>query len=217
MIQEHALPRESIPLIAKQAAARLCKFHATPPEPHAAIPCAGTAVIAARATKACEIAPVTQAFKRYRDCGRVIAVIADIGLGFPVRFLSIYGWTNTNTNREARERTAELFAAIFVELSEQPRTPTVLAGDFNGDLAKIPELHAMISEGNFTDLGSIQALTGQSTQLPTCRAHGSKTWTTRDFVVVSTDFLPWIKSIEVITTEEFDTHRPLRVHLHRPQ
>eukprot|EP00969_Alexandrium_andersonii_P216669 9570204-Alexandrium_andersonii.AAC.1 len=68
----------------KAAVASKCALAIGPPAVSDARAHAGVAVLARASCKATQIKPRTEAFRKFRDAGRVIAVTVDLGLCAPV-------------------------------------------------------------------------------------------------------------------------------------
>eukprot|EP00969_Alexandrium_andersonii_P279455 12352558-Alexandrium_andersonii.AAC.1 len=64
-------------------------------------------------------------------------------------------------------------------------TPYLIAGDLNVEVSGVAVLRESIAEGEVFDIGAIVALAGPNAPEATCRAHGSKHMTRRDYIFAS--------------------------------
>ena len=79
-----------------------------------------------------------------------------------------------------------------IELKALSKYPVIVSIDLNGDIPNFSEMDGAISEGELWDMGSIQHgdLDGEGSSLPTCRGHGSRTHSRRDYLLCNAQILP---------------------------
>ena len=72
----------------------------------------------------------------------------------------------------------------------------MLSVDLNGDTQRFGTITEAQDEGELRDMGNVVHwdLNRRGTNLPTCRAHGSKTDTRRGFLFCSTTLLPDVRA-----------------------
>eukprot|EP00969_Alexandrium_andersonii_P253502 11203934-Alexandrium_andersonii.AAC.1 len=63
--------------------------------------------------------------QRFVRMGRGVALIANLPRVGPVRFVSLYGWTNGEKDAEARSSTQQLAEALCREMEGDARLPWV--------------------------------------------------------------------------------------------
>jgi hypothetical protein len=87
----------------------------------------------------------------------------------------------------------------------------VIAADINGDVEDFEPLVAAQVEGELWDLGAIEHLDLKNTGIcrPTCRAHGSKKDTRRDFIFANSKLLTCAREFWRGAFGLFDVHAPL--------
>ena len=85
--------------------------------------------------------------------------------------------------------------------------------DLHGDISDFTEMEAAISEGELWDMGheAHWDLVREGTDLPTCRGHGSRANTRRDFLFSNAQLLPEVRGFRRGPFAEIDVHTILYV------
>ena len=110
---------------------------------------------------------------------------------------NIYGWTNAHFDVVAAARSDNLIDLIWQEFQARPPGPRMITGDLNGDSDDFPTLQALLSDDSLIDLGLHSGFQGPTAQ-PTCFPFNNGEPSRRDYVFVSSEFLPFVTSFEVI-------------------
>ena len=110
-------------------------------------------------------------------------------------------------------KTNQLFHAIQLEISAQPKGPTLIVGDVNADIDCIPVLHNLVTAGHFIDVGAHADAFGQAPNQPTCMARNSTKPTRRDFVFSSPDLFPAFKQFQVVRADVTPVHATILFQL----
>ena len=77
-------------------------------------------------------------FLKATATGRVAHHCVDLGTNNIFSILTLYGWTNAHEHSDQAARTNSIIEAILEEMTLQPRLPTIIATDLNGDLVELP-------------------------------------------------------------------------------
>eukprot|EP00973_Karenia_brevis_P023979 3306044-Karenia_brevis.AAC.1 len=106
-------------------------------------------------------------------------------------------------------------ATILAELHTQPSGHRVIAGDFNADIADIPSLQEVVEDGSFIDVGATPCFNNQ-TCVPTCFPPNHVRPSRRDYVFISSDFVPFVKSFDVQHDDLIPVHSYLQLKISYP-
>ena len=159
--------------------------------------------------------PKTNRMKELVKGGRVQL----IGLSLPGNIMlvvaNLYLGTNGHTDPAAAYRADDLLHVVTQEFAHMPPGPRLLCGDFNCDVEDLPTLGNMLATGDFVDLGSRANLFGQPIDKPTCFPHGGSP-SRRDYVIASSDLLPFISNFEVHDRDRIPVHAPITLKLTLP-
>ena len=104
------------------------------------------------------------------------------------------------------QKNTHLFHAILLEISAQPKGPTLIVGDVNADIESIPILRNLIEAGLFIDVGAHADAFGQVPNQPTCVARNSTQPSRRDFVFSSPDLFPAFMQNQVVHADTTPVH-----------
>ena len=172
------------------------KAHLSGPDPELSNVTAGVGVVY-RNTKALLLQPVTAALRDATKGGRVQLIGIPLPGDTMLIVANIYGWTNAHFDIAAAARTDSLIDLIWKEFQARPPGPRMITGDLNGDPTDFSTLQALLSDGSLIDLGmhsGFHAPTGQ----PTCFPYNNGAPSRRDYVFISSEFLPFVSNFEVV-------------------
>ena len=166
------------------------------PDPELTNVTAGVGVVY-RNTKAILLQPVTKALQDASKHGRVQLIGIRLPGDVMLIVANIYGWTNAHFDVNAAARSDNLLDLIWQEFQARTPGPRMITGDLNGDSDDFPVLQALINDGSLIDLGLHTGFDGPTAQ-PTCFPFNNGTPSRRDYALVSSEFLPFISSFEVL-------------------
>ena len=225
-------------LLKRKAHAFLCQEHSTPPseifklreefkgsrcqDPKQCLSCldpevshnlGGLAAIARRPRSFVSVVHKTKTFGAARATGRVDVYSLDIGSGVNILVFNVYGYSGGNQSKKLAARTDRLLRAILDEVQAQPKAPTLIVGDLNGDVEDFPIFAAAVKDGIFCDLGASAHVWNRPTADFTCTAAGTNNSTRRDFVFANNICFPMVSDFNVHHTDDFLVHDVLQIAL----
>eukprot|EP00969_Alexandrium_andersonii_P072071 3180485-Alexandrium_andersonii.AAC.1 len=105
----------------------------------------------------------------------------------------------------------------ILQHAEAGTAPYLVAGDFNTDINAVPALREAVLEGSLMDTGAQEHLTSSSAPLSTCLAHGAKSMSRRDYILISRSLIQFAARASVGESGGFDVHHPVHLVLRFPQ
>eukprot|EP00973_Karenia_brevis_P039915 5509768-Karenia_brevis.AAC.1 len=90
---------------------------------------------------------------------------------------------------------------VLQELDQQPVGPRMILGDLNADLDDLPAIKSVIDDATYVDLGA-QIHLSSNINAPTCFPPNHHQPTRRDYAIISSDFLPFVKAFHVHPPDE---------------
>ena len=98
--------------------------------------------------------------------------------------LSAYGWSGASDREMLRDRTNALVYAVRAEMAARKRMPIFAGMDLNGDTRDFEQNFTALDSGELWGAGEVAHwdLDGEGVALPTCKAHGSRRDTRRDYI-----------------------------------
>ena len=89
-------------------------------------------------------------FKTALTTGRLGAYMVQTrGIEFMVYY--IYGWTGGHDSLEQATRTDDLVQACCAEMAENPKVPTIIAGNINAEVGDLPTLNEIDGHRHWMD------------------------------------------------------------------
>ena len=137
----------------------------------------------------------------------------DIGNNTHATVFCVYGWTGGHTCDASAARTDGIFAAICAELNANNRTHVMIVGDFNCCIERLPHLVEICERFHFTDTGAVAARWGGVDAEITCVAPNSVDGSRNDYIFLSPELVPMVKTFQVIRHSDFAVHSVLRLGL----
>ena len=160
-----------------------------------------------------EIEPIADQFKSAVANGRAIHLGLGLKNGLMLSVYVVYGWTGGSGSKAQASKTNKLFQAIRHERAHQPMGPSCIMGDFNADPQHIQELHDMLTDGMWTDLGAIGSKWGGTDNEYTCITANSNKPTRRDYIIVNHEMLPMVEHFHVLHDNVYPTHATLQLKI----
>ena len=131
--------------------------------------------------------PIKTETKDYEDgvqTGRLLAhqwelqnVVLQVG--------NVYGWTGGIKGSKAADRTNDLLATVVNEFDSQEVGPTMIVGDLNGDLERLPMIQHLLNDKGWVDLGSQDQLCMGTPSEATCNSNATCKDSRGDFILVN--------------------------------
>eukprot|EP00969_Alexandrium_andersonii_P166286 7347302-Alexandrium_andersonii.AAC.1 len=85
--------------------------------------------------------------------------------------------------------------AVVAECEFLKGAPIAVVGDLNCSLEALPAVQMGIDANQWFDVAGIPHLCRGGLELVTCKAHGSREWRRRDFVLCNARAKPWVKEV----------------------
>lgn len=174
----------------------------------------GVGVIAGHKGRVFTSAPVTAAFQRAVDRGRLIHIALSCTEGRYISAMVLYGFTGGAKNKAKAALTNQLVDAMRQELTAQGIQHVLLLTDLNACPDNIHSIQQLIDDG-WLDVSSKADVYGSTPCEPTCLIATSKADTRRDYVFVSPPLQPAITAFSTLRSPPLAIapHSRLRVTL----
>ena len=157
--------------------------------------------------------PRTRNFSSLCGEGRVGMYALNLGPNVCPIFYVLYGYTNGDSNPEARERTNDICDIIFEEIYAQDKGPYFIVGDFNATISKLQSLQNAILNGEVIDVGAQASVFGGLNSQETCKAKPDSIGTRKDYVLASPSAYDLIHSFKVDDNALLKVHDVLQLEL----
>ena len=116
-------------------------------------------------------------------------------------------------NRKSRNKTDELITAAQQEFDTTGIGPKIILCDFNTDVDSSPAMRKITNDQGWTDVASVPAPINTQQNQSTCKAHGVRAATRRDFILANDLAVPAITSCITDTQAAFDVHSSTAVQM----
>ena len=125
-----------------------------------------------------------------------------------------YGYIGGETNKEAANRTNDIIKIILEDAKQHPRGTMMIVGNLNSSTCKIASLDIESKESRLIDMGAQAEHFGNQNEDFTCRAHGAKNLTRRDYVFANPEAFELIEDFKVDHGAGFDVHDALKLSMY---
>ena len=157
----------------------------SPTDPDSAKSSAGVGLIVAQGIRCTNPVARTDKLAFFRQQGRADIYNLDMGSSTALMVINVYGWQGAAPNGESRKQTDELITAAHQEFDTTGTGPKIILGDFNTDIDSSPAMRKLINEQGWADVTSLPAPINTQQNQPTCKAHGARAATRRDFILAN--------------------------------
>ena len=157
-----------------------------------------------------KLGPRTDRLRRYEAQGR--AILTAIAHGDRAFLnITVYGWPLADGNDDIAAKNDALLQAAACETEAWPDMPSMVSGDLNASLGKLPTAGRMLERG-WRDAGAWGAHWGDdASDIPTCFADSRTKGTRRDYILLSPGLVPRVRRVRVPTGLVVRTHRMVQV------
>jgi exonuclease III len=215
-LQEHSAPKMKHPWLKQVFKDYGKQIHLSDLDKQADHNLGGVATICARRKAIGVIEPRTDAFKAAKRTGRANITVVPVTSSMQLATGNLYCYTGGNKNGKQLKKTNKLVTATVNEMSMLAGKFQMLVGDFNADIEKIDACKDLLSKG-WVDVGAAAQIWGKHPCEFTCLTANSKKGSRRDFILVSPEVFPLIKTFEVDHANDLPTHSTLRIGTNPPQ
>ena len=174
---------------------------------------AGVGLIAAQWIRCTNPVARTDKLAFFRQQGRADIYNLDMGSSTALMVTNLHGWQGAASNGKSRKKTDELITAAQQEIDTTGMSPKIVLGDFNTDIDSSPAMRKLINEQGWNDVASLPAPINTQQNQPTCKAHGVRAATRRDFILANNLAVLAITSCNTNTQAAFDAHSPTAVQM----
>ena len=145
--------------------------------------------------------------------GRVMHYgIGTVG-GKVISVFNIYGYSGGAKCKPRAAKTNALLDAIYAEITEMPRGPIAIVGDYNGDPDSFRTLQLLLNKEGWTDYGAVAERWNQPNCMHTCVTSNCKTPTRRDYICGNQEFTNMVKNFRVCHDNNLPTHSTIQIVL----
>ena len=163
-----------------------CRYQGGPLNPNVkSYNLGGVACLSGHTHKAILIQSKTKVFQEALLAGRVALFSIETGVGQNVFVYGLYGFTGGHTSKKQAAKTVLLIEAIRAEVKAQVQGPVCIVGNVNADIFDIDNLHDLVKNQGWVDLGSKAMIWDQPVDEFICLTSTSRKPSRRDVIIVN--------------------------------
>ena len=133
-----------------------------------------------------------------------------------VHIINVYGPAGDRSTLSHPRAVDAFLSDVFAAAEGLGGVPTLIAGDFNIDMARSAVLSAVTASGRWIDLAALGASLCGDRPLPTCFTSSSHGGSRIDFIFANSVAAAAFRSLRVIPDSGIPTHRPIEISLNLP-
>ena len=177
------------------------------------LPPRGVAVLVRKEMQIRQIMPNTPQRRDLWEQGRLMHCVLHTEAG-AVHIFALYGFTNSCSDREQRQKNEELLRETFHWAAELGNVRILIGGDLNTTVEASTILSCALASGRYEDFAQLQAMAlGQERPEPTCFQQGSSVGSRIDYIIANNILAPSFQGLKRLDDTGIPTHRPLLCEL----